>query len=353
MTKDQTIEPSSHNENLSTFINLGRLIDDGMIICASDGSIISANRPAFDLFEESLTGQRLQDVLHSHEAQQAVSDLGDALRPATFNYRHNNKVQREFQVRIGKINDGYFGVILQDLTLRRNLEKVRRDFVANVSHELRSPLTSLVGFVETMQTNPGLGPEQAGKFLSIMDEEAKRMSRLIDDLLSLSQVEVEEHIIPSEKVPVVQILNAVNDSLVARAASRDIRITLDDRRPAPNDRLIMLGESDEITEVFHNLVENAVKYAFENSEIIVRLSQEDDRQFRVDVINHGEGIAAKHLPRLTERFYRVDKARSRQMGGTGLGLAIVKHIVNRHRGVMHIRSDLGKTTTFSVTFPAI
>ena len=300
-----------------------------------------------------MTGLKLQDVLHSHEAQQAVSELGDGHRPVIFNYRHNNKVQREFQVRIGKIDDGYFGVILQDLTLRRNLEKVRRDFVANVSHELRSPLTSLVGFVETMQTNPGLGPEQASKFLSIMDEEAKRMSRLIDDLLSLSRVEVEEHIIPSEKVPVLNILNAVNDSLVARAGQRNITIRLDDARASHGNRLLMLGESDEITEVFHNLVENAVKYAFEDSEIIVRLSDADDRHFRVDVTNHGEGIAAKHLPRLTERFYRVDKARSRQMGGTGLGLAIVKHIVNRHRGVMTIRSDLGDMTTFSVTFPVI
>jgi two-component system phosphate regulon sensor histidine kinase PhoR len=239
------------------------------------------------------------------------------------------------------------------MTLQRNLEKVRRDFVANVSHELRSPLTSLAGFVETMLSDEVPDPAMQTRFLKIMDEEAKRMSRLIDDLLSLSRVEVDEHIIPENRANLAELLHSVRDSMIGRAMKKNmnIKITQPDEAQSHATPPVILGKHDEITEVFVNLLENAIKYGFDGSDIMLAITLVAPRHVRIEVTNFGEGIEERHLPRLTERFYRVDKARSRQIGGTGLGLAIVKHIVNRHRGSLSITSTLGETTKFSVDLP--
>ena len=244
-------------------------------------------------------------------------------------------------------------MLVLDMTLQRNLEKVRRDFVANVSHELRSPLTSLAGFIETILMNEVRDWPTQERFLRIMDEEAGRMSRLIDDLLSLSRVEVDEHNIPDETVPVMEVLRSVVASLETRASRNNMKIILDDRRPEGGPRLMMKGFSDEINEVFHNLIDNAVKYGFAQTDITVTVSPVQDGHVGVAVGNSGEPIAKKHIDRLTERFYRVDKARSRKIGGTGLGLAIVKHIVNRHRGQLYISSSPEGITCFTVRLPVL
>jgi two-component system phosphate regulon sensor histidine kinase PhoR len=253
-------------------------------------------------------------------------------------------------IKVKKIEDNLFGILLLDMTLQRNLEKVRRDFVANVSHELRSPLTSLIGFIETLLNGNVEEEKTKKKFLNIMDEEAKRMNRLIDDILSLSKVETEEHITPNTTISIINPIQYVISSIKERGFSNN-NIIFEDLRQNVNDPCFIIGNIDEINQVFVNLLENAIKYGYEHTDIIVRIEQFKKNEIVVNVINKGEGIPEKYLDRLTERFFRVDKARSRELGGTGLGLAIVKHILIKHRATLEIISHLKESTCFSITFP--
>ena len=327
---------------------IGGMLDDGLLVAGDAGSVIFANNAAVRFLGEGLVGKRLVDIIPGLDVEDVVADRG---RERTFVFAAETSVAMEFNVRIRRMEDGRIIVLLLDMTLQRNLEKVRRDFVANVSHELRSPLTSLAGFIETILLNEVRDWPTQQRFLRIMEEEAGRMSRLIDDLLSLSRVEVDEHIVPDETVPLLEVVKSVIASLETRASQRGMRIRLIDNRPQQTGRLVMFGFADEINEVFHNLIENAIKYGFDDTEIEVGLELASPQQVMISVTNHGETIADKHISRLTERFYRVDKARSRQIGGTGLGLAIVKHIVNRHRGRMDISSTAEGVTRFAVTLP--
>ena len=329
---------------------VGRMLDDGLLVVDAGGAIQSANSTAVRLLGEGLVGKALIEVFDRDD----VADvLAGRQTSCTLVHSAQTNVAMEFDVRIQRLEDGMIMVLLLDMTLQRNLEKVRRDFVANVSHELRSPLTSLAGFIETILMNEVRDWPTQERFLRIMEEEASRMSRLIDDLLSLSRVEVDEHIVPDETVPVIEVVKSVIASLETRATARHMTIKLTDSRPDDGSRLLMHGFADEINEVFHNLIENAVKYGFEKTEIGIDVSLLQDDKVEISVTNRGETIAEQHLSRLTERFYRVDKARSRQIGGTGLGLAIVKHIVNRHRGMMRITSTEDGVTSFAVTLPVI
>jgi len=329
---------------------VGRMLDDGLLVADAGGTIISANNAAIRFLGEGLAGGSLSDIFAGDDVADVLAGLSAGCRLV---HASHTSVAMEFNVRIRRMDDGMIMVLLLDMTLQRNLEKVRRDFVANVSHELRSPLTSLAGFIETILMNEVRDWPTQQRFLRIMEEEAGRMSRLIDDLLSLSRVEVDEHIIPDETVPLTEVVKSVIASLETRAARRQMHIRLSDSRPDGAGRLVMNGYADEINEVFHNLIENAVKYGFEGTDIEIDLSLPDGGTAVIAVTNRGEPIAEKHLGRLTERFYRVDKARSRQIGGTGLGLAIVKHIVNRHRGRMEISSSPEGVTRFAVTLPVI
>lgn len=334
---------------------LGWMLDDGLIVADKQGVILSVNAAAVRFLGDgvsgkSLIGQPLAEVIKADEVADVVSGAG--LESSAI-YRPQSRVSMEFNIRIKRMNDGLIMVLVLDMTLQRNLEKVRRDFVANVSHELRSPLTSLAGFIETILVNEVQDWPTQQRFLRIMEEESGRMSRLIDDLLSLSRVEVDEHIVPDETVPLMEVLKSVVASLESRAERRKMRILLNDARPVDVGRLLMNGFADEINEVFHNLIENALKYGFEESDISLDVALQGTDTVKIAVSNFGEPIAEKHLGRLTERFYRVDKARSRQIGGTGLGLAIVKHIVNRHRGVMNVSSSNAGITRFEVTLPVI
>ncbi|WP_126401393.1 ATP-binding protein [Blastochloris tepida] len=239
-------------------------------------------------------------------------------------------------------------VLLRDLTQQRRLEQMRADFVANASHELRTPLASLSGFIETIQGPARNDTAARERFLVIMAEQAKRMSRLIDDLLSLSRIELNLHIRPDTRVDLVHVLREVMDALAPLALDRGIELRLAEQAAA----LPVQGDRDELIRVFENLVENALKYGGSERGVDVvcaEAAREDgSREAVVSVIDYGPGIAPEHLPRLTERFYRVDVPRSREQGGTGLGLAIVKHIVNRHRGRLSIASEAGKGTIFAV-----
>ena len=238
-----------------------------------------------------------------------------------------------------------------DLTPLRRVEEMRADFVANASHELRTPLAALLGFIETLQGPAKNDPVAREKFLGIMQGQAARMARLIDDLLSLSRIELNAHLQPSTPVDLAPLLRQVADGLQTLARDRQVEIKL----TAPAEPLIVLGDRDELIRAIENLVENALKYGAAGKRVDITLTRAQTRvgrpEARIAVRDHGPGIAPEHLPRLTERFYRVDVADSRAQGGTGLGLALVKHVLNRHGGRLTIDSVLGQGATFTMHLP--
>jgi two-component system phosphate regulon sensor histidine kinase PhoR len=240
-------------------------------------------------------------------------------------------------------------LILDDMSERRRSERVRVDFVANASHELRTPLASLAGFIETLQGPARDDPEARERFLSIMHEQANRMTRLIDDLLSLSRIEMKEHVRPTDRVDLVPTVRHVVDSLEPLARDLGVSVEIE----LPREPVMVVGDRDELIQVFENLIENACKYGQSGKRVVVRLApaREAGGGPSVSVRDFGPGISEDHLPRLTERFYRVDVEASRQHRGTGLGLAIVKHILARHRARMTVESTLGAGAEFTVTFP--
>jgi two-component system phosphate regulon sensor histidine kinase PhoR len=236
-------------------------------------------------------------------------------------------------------------MLFRDVTAARRLERMRVDFVANASHELRTPLASLYGFIETIEGPARNDTAAQTRFLAIMREQARRMSRLIDDLLSLSRIELKEHVQPTDEVRLDTVLREVMDTLTPLALECKTQI-----ETVQLDKVMVAGDRDELIRVFENLIENAVKYGQSGGRVEVSLV-ERDRNVSVTVRDFGPGIAPEHLPRLTERFYRVDVVESRQKGGTGLGLALVKHILNRHKARLNVKSELGAGACFEVVFP--
>ncbi len=249
---------------------------------------------------------------------------------------------------------GHVLVVLSDRTRERVVERMRADFVANVSHELRTPLASLIGFIETLRGPAADDPPAQQRFLEIMAEQGARMDRLIDDLLSLSRIELTEHQTPAAPLDLSKLVTRMVAGFEPRLTERHVQLALRIEPELP----IVAGDSDQMAQVLQNLLDNAVKYGRDGGVLSVDagIAPPGDRWparpgVVIAVSDQGAGIAREHLPRLTERFYRVDKGRSRAVGGTGLGLAIVKHIVNRHRGQMLIESDVGQGTTVSVWLP--
>jgi two-component system phosphate regulon sensor histidine kinase PhoR len=245
-------------------------------------------------------------------------------------------------------------VVLSDRTRERVVERMRADFVANVSHELRTPLASLIGFVETLQGPAADDPPAQQRFLEIMAEQGARMNRLIDDLLSLSRIELTEHQVPSEPLDLTKLVRRMVAGFEPRLAERKVQLAL----RIEDDLPVVAGDADQMAQVLQNLLDNGLKYGRDGGVLglDIAVAQPGNRWpsrrgIVVAVADQGTGIPKEDLPRLTERFYRVDKGRSRAVGGTGLGLAIVKHIVNRHRGQLLIESEVGKGTTVSVWLP--
>lgn len=245
------------------------------------------------------------------------------------------------------------GVLLtfMDVKSQEEAGQMRSDFVANVSHELRTPLTALTGFIETLRGPARDDADARDRFLAIMEAEGKRMNRLVADLLSLSRVEDMVRMRPTDSVDVCAILQSVNNALSQTAAARDVTIKIESQIGTP---VIVAGDLDQLAQVFTNLIENAIKYGRNGGLVTVTVSRIDmfpafkGPAICIAVQDDGPGIPEYHLSRLTERFYRVDSHRSRELGGTGLGLAIVKHIINRHRGRLRIDSTVGEGSRFSV-----
>jgi len=259
-------------------------------------------------------------------------------------------------VALGAGEPGRSGIVVitvHDLTPIRRVEEMRADFVANVSHELRTPLAALTGFIDTLRGPARDDPAARERFLGIMQAQAWRMARLIDDLLSLSRIELRAHQRPDTPVDLVPIVRQVADGLQTLARDRGVVIEI----TAPAEPLIVLGDRDELIRLFENLVENGLKYGASGKRVEIVLARvaapDGTGEARVSVRDHGPGIATEHLPRLTERFYRVDVGESRAQGGTGLGLALVKHILNRHQGRLTIDSRPGEGATFTARLPLV
>jgi two-component system phosphate regulon sensor histidine kinase PhoR len=264
-------------------------------------------------------------------------------------------VERTYQayaMRVGA-EPGVTALLLHDLTSQKRSEQMRVDFVANASHELRTPLAAVTGFIETLKGHARDDPAAREKFLDIMAIEAGRMRRLIDDLLSLSRIELNEHVPPQGEVALASVAREAVNALSALARADNISIELS----AAGDLPPVVGERDELIQLFQNLIHNAIKYGKPGGHVWVTLSpaqavsRSADQVIAASVRDDGEGIPSEAIPRLTERFYRVDVKRSREKGGTGLGLAIVKHIANRHQGRLQIESHAGEGSTFTVFLP--
>ncbi len=239
-------------------------------------------------------------------------------------------------------------LVFHDLTPLRRSEQMRADFVANASHELRTPLATLSGFIETLRGSARADAAARERFLGIMHAQARRMTRLIDDLLSLSRIELKEHIRPQDSVDLIGVMRQVADALQPLAEDRQVELHI----AAPPSPVTVRGDRDELIRVCENLTENALKYGASGARVDVVVSNDvAKREARIEVRDYGPGIAPEHLPRLTERFYRVDVSQSRSEGGTGLGLALVKHILNRHGGRLSIASTPGAGAIFTVHLP--
>jgi two-component system phosphate regulon sensor histidine kinase PhoR len=287
----------------------------------------------------------------------AIINAETATTPARVAVSLSAPVARDLEavvIKAGRPNEpAPLYLLLADRTQERSLDRMRADFVANASHELRTPLTSLIGFVETLRGPAASDPEAAQRFLAIMAEQAARMQLVISDLLNLSRIEMAEHQPPEEAVELSSLLNRLTDGMEPMLRAASITVI----REITPDLPRIAGDAGQLAQVFTNLLDNAIKYGRSGGRITVTavLAGADTRfppgGVVVTVADDGPGIPRQHLPRLTERFYRVDKARSHVVGGTGLGLAIVKHVINRHRGRLLIDSIEGQGTRCMVWLP--
>jgi two-component system phosphate regulon sensor histidine kinase PhoR len=324
--------------------------------------IVRANFAARKIFGRELQGRDLAGLLRHPVLLEAADRVLKGQAGRVIEFALPGPVEREFRAMLEPFPepgiDGTVAILsLHDVTALKQMEQMRADFVANASHELRTPLSVLLGFIETLRGPARDDLEAHDRFLAIMFDQASRMSRLVADLLNLSRIELNEHTRPEGQTAVAAIIQRVADGLELQAKQRNVRFEL----ALPDGLPPVTGREDELEQIFQNLLDNALKYGREGSAIEVSALLTGDlpasvttkmrHAIAVSVRDQGEGIAREHLPRLTERFFRVDAARSRQLGGTGLGLAIVKHLVNRHRGQLTIDSVLGKGSVFTVYFP--
>lgn len=321
------------------------------VIVGRDERIFAMNGPARALLGAGVLGRHHAMALRQPDVQ---SVLSQALRHGTAGQaRHVLPGPSQDTVHLMSITplpDGSVLCVFEDLSQAEQMGQMRREFVANVSHELRSPLTALLGFIETLKGAARDDAAARERFLTIMEREASRMNRLIGDLLSLSRVEADERIRPSAKVDLTALLRATIATQQPLAEKAGVQFRLD---VAEGDWVVP-GDADQLVQVFQNLIENAVKYGGSGGRVDISVAPDalpKAQAVCVSVRDHGDGIEAVHLPRITERFYRVDDHRSREKGGTGLGLAIVKHIIQRHRGRMRVESTRGHGSTFSVILP--
>jgi two-component system phosphate regulon sensor histidine kinase PhoR len=343
--------------NTDTISSLLAALPLPAVVIGRGERVIGANPAADLLLGEGIVGRHFITALRQPGILDAIEGAFRERVTKTARYlSRDGNLDTTFSVTCSPVAmEASSGVLVcfEDVTHLEQASQMRRDFVANVSHELRSPLTALLGFIETLQ-GPALGDTAATqRFLKIMQGEAARMERLVHDLLSLSRVEEQQRVRPTDPVDLSEIVVSVMHALKTVADEQNVTIVTD----LPDDAIVVPGDSDQLLQVVTNLMENAIKYGGRDKQIFVNVSTTDqEATIRgpaavITVRDQGPGIDQVHIPRLTERFYRVDSHRSREMGGTGLGLAIVKHIIGRHRGRLRVESTLGQGAEFRVVLP--
>ncbi|MDE2579832.1 MAG: two-component sensor histidine kinase [Hyphomicrobiales bacterium] len=329
-------------------VSLAALIDalpEAALAVSNDERVLALNASAAAVFPGLRVDETLVRGWRAPDALNAIARAFASGAPQQAQWLDRVPVERQFEIHAAPVA-GFPAclVVLRDVTEARRIDRMRADFVANASHELRTPLASVLGFVETLQGPAANDPAARERFLAIMRDQARRMARLVDDLLSLSRIEQNLHLRPQGVVDLSGLAHEIADSL--RGLARESGATIELRAAAD---VFVFGDRDDLLRVIENLIENAIKYGGP-APIAVSVERAGDMA-RLTVRDRGPGIAAEHLPRLTERFYRVDAGASKAKGGTGLGLAIVKHIVARHHGRLSIESRPGEGSTFSIILP--
>ncbi|WP_109809520.1 ATP-binding protein [Sphingosinithalassobacter portus] len=316
------------------------------VLVVSDQRVTEANRAARALLGEHILYQDVRLAIRHPAASERLLNPALEIPGAPIHLVGLGTRDQRWEMRIRTLSSGQRIVHLVDRTGSYAADRMRVDFVANASHELRTPLASLLGYVETLGEEAGEDRKTRKRFLDVMHNEAKRMQRLVDDLISLSRIEAEKYREPSQSVDLAILIEQVRGELASMQPERaaDLQLAL---QPTPAVR----GDPAQLSQLLHNIISNAMKYGKPGTPVDVALESQRGGMVRLKVADQGEGIAPDHLPRLTERFYRIDSSRSRAMGGTGLGLAIVKHIVERHRGRLDITSQLGLGTQVTILLP--
>ncbi len=326
------------------------LLPDPLIVLGADRAVRQANAAARKIFGEDIAA-----VLRHPELRSAIERAYAERETQSVVFSLPVPVPREVRASVVHLlqelpDGGAAIVVLADRSREQAIERMRADFVANASHELRTPLASLIGFIDTLRGPAADDPAAQARFLAIMAEQAARMNRLIDDLLRLSRIEVDEHLPPSGTIDLTALIERLAAAFELRLAERKMTLTMAIAAGLPE----IPGDQDQIVQVVQNLLDNALKYGREGGKVMLSAASALSASrpgVALVVENDGPGIARVHLPRLTERFYRIDKGRARSAGGTGLGLAIVKHVVNRHRGQLTIESEEGQFARFTVWLP--
>ncbi|WP_019515081.1 sensor histidine kinase [Sphingomonas sp. Mn802worker] len=318
------------------------------VVMVRSGRVIAANAPARALLGQHILGEDVRTAIR-HPAASDYLTTSPADRGSTpIELVGLGAQERRWQMRATETAPETQIVHLLDQTEQYAAERMRVDFVANASHELRTPLSSILGYVETLSDEAGEDAAIRSRFLRIVFDEATRMERLVEDLMSLSRIEAEKFRLPSATVDLGVLAVEVHEALRHSRGARgeDVVLHLDPAAPA------VAGDRVQLSQLLHNLIGNAMKYGRAGTPVTVTLTPGPRDAVLVRIEDEGDGIAPEHIPRLTERFYRVDAGRSRSLGGTGLGLAIVKHIVERHRGRLDIASSVGKGTRVTIALRA-
>lgn len=348
-------DPDSRLDMLAA---VAEAMPEPFLLLDSAGDIVHSNAPARAVFETVEPGRHVSAVIRAPMVLDAITHASDSGGSVQVDYEQRVPIERRFEVHIASLvpkggekqpaGRASLALLLRDLTRQERVERMRADFVANASHELRTPLASVLGFVETLKGAAKNDPKAHEEFLDLMHVQASRMARLIDDLLSLNRIELNAHLRPNDEVDVVQVVGHVIDMLGPLADEADLELNFS----KANGPVFVRGDRDELVQVFQNLIENAIKYGQSGEHVEISCVRGEEGGAQITVRDFGPGISAEHIPRLTERFYRIDVVDSRQKGGTGLGLAIVKHILNRHRARLSIRSRVGEGASFIVDLPS-
>jgi len=317
------------------------------VLVIANGRVEEANGAARDVLGNHITGQDVRlAIRHPAAAERLTAPIGEGSSEA-INLVGLGTLDQRWELRVTDLPDGRRVAHLIDQTRSYAAERMRVDFVANASHELRTPLASILGFAETLADGAGEDPAMRDRFLKVMADEARRMQRLVEDLISLSRIEAEKYRLPDASVDLADLVSEVHSEMMDSADSRAAEIVTDIAAGVP----AVGGDRVQLSQALHNLIGNAMKYGRAGTPVTVKLWRDASNMVRLSVGDEGDGIPPEHIPRLTERFYRVDSGRSRALGGTGLGLAIVKHIVERHRGRLDIASQVGRGTVVTILLP--